>query len=357
MRKSRRKRPRRRRTRRGRGKKGKKGKHSGKKADRAPIYLRNATGPELLAVVREHPLRQIISEENNFNNIGLVESEGEFPDTTNGELSVEKTIEEQIPPLEDMGRIINSDENSDMSDEGAQNNDYYFAPNMEAVGDETFEELSKSEKLRREIADMNDVASGRDARRAKRDRQRDKARRTALAAMVRPVSPWLREIEMGDPQTRASLEAEGDEWWKRGLADRLGGKEGRTAVTPPPPGSWGDDNEEEKEKEFKESWKAQKQRETARRYDEEDLKRAEKAAAAAANDPKVGAAANAAADEWDDANIFEFEQGGGRRKRRRRRRRTRKKKAGYGPITTGGWIPHNLLLPSQHLGSLGMWWT
>lgn len=81
-------------------------------------------------------------------------------------------------------------------------------------------------------------------------------------------------------------------------------------------------------------------------------------AAAAVNDPKVAAAAEEAANDFV-ATLGKAPPMGGRRsrKRRRRRRRTRKKRAGFGPITTGGWIHHNLLLPSQHLGQLGMWFA
>ena len=308
--------------------------------------------------MREHPLRQIISEENNFNNIGLVESEGEFPDTTNGELSVEKTIEEQ--GLGDVvlgGTNINSDENTNMSNE--ERDDYYVAPNVEAVGDETFEELSKSEKLRREIADMNDVADVADLGEdpeiaaAAAEAAVEEDRRTAemkrrqfqkelLDLGVDPRkkfvgletdrdphlrgrrSPWMSAAMLRDPQTRLTLEREKRSAVSPFLTSGLG-----AGSVSPPPRDGNQKNEEEKEEEFKEAWEAQRRREMGFRYDKEDLEKAEKAAAAAAKDPKVGAAANAAADEWDEGDedlLFDWEQGGGRRKRRRRRRRTRKKK-------------------------------
>ena len=362
MRKSRRKRRRRRRTRRRRRRTRRRRRRTrrrgaGKKRRKQPFQ----------------PWQGKHSFNDNLDNIShkSVESEGNFPGTTNGELSVEKTIEEQAPPLLDMGRIINSDNDSDLSDEGAQNNDYYFySPNVDAVGDETLEELSKSEKLRREIADMNDVAADRPARRAKKGRWRDRARRAALAAIdydydptrefksSKPTSPWSREIKM-DSETRASLEAEGRDPTLHGLADGLGEEGGRTVLTPAPFGGRDVDERldvEESMRGVKEVMEWRKREEEGRRLDNERWARV--AAAAAAKDPEVRKAANVAADEWDDEDLmFGLDMGGGRRKRRRRRRRTRKKRAGYGPIATGGWIPHNLLLPSQHLGSLGMWWT
>ena len=107
---------------------------------------------------------------------------------------------------------------------------------------------------------------------------------------------------------------------------------------------------------------------------------AERSAAAATKDKKVLAAADKAAAEFEEeeaeiaaasakadaegvnpddwpatGGVSPLPPAGGRRSRKRRR--TRKKRGGYGPITTGSWISHNLLLPSQHLGSLGMWWT
>jgi len=370
MRKSRRKRRDRRRKRtrrqRGRGKKGKKEKNTFKVE--VPDW---AYQPD-----------------NNFNNIGLVESEGEFPDTssadtTSGELSVEKTIEEQ--GLEDMvlgGTSINSDENTNMSNE--ERDDYYFAPNVEALGDEALAAVRAAmPSVGRSVADMEEDPEIAAAAAAEEDRRTAEMKRRQFQKELLDLgvdphkkfvgletdrdphlrgrrSPWMSAAMLRDPQTRLTLEREKHSAVSPFLTSGLG-----AGSVSPPPGSraYGNQkNEEEKEEEFKEAWKAQRRREMEFRYDKEDLEKAEKAAAAAAKDPKVGAAANAAADEWDDVFddkefLFDYEQGGGRRKRRRRRRRTRKKKAGYGPITTGGWIPHNLLLPSQHLGSLSMWWV
>ena len=362
MRKSRRKRRRRRRTRRrGAGKKRKKqtfqpwqGKHS-------------------------------FNNNDNLDNIShkSVESEGNFPDTNNGELSVEKTIEGQQPRDDGGGggdaRVATRDGRATPP---AAKNDYYLPSAAHAVAGRPkaagaaaddlppLEELSKSEKLRRELASSSysDVEGNAVVKRRLKGRWRNAARGAAAAAISAGVdptkefkplfpSPKITAEILADADTRRSLQImKRDTSPLHGFADGLGSC--REAVTPPPDGT---DlfaamlrREREDEEKFKLSRRKQRQWETAQEYDKEDLAReVAHAAAAAVRDKKVVDAANAAAAE----TMFDLEMGGGRRKRRRRRRRTRKKRAGYGPIATGGWIPHNLLLPSQHLGSLGMWWT
>ena len=397
MRKSRRKRRRRRRTRRGRGKKGKKGKHSAKKADRAPPdgwrYDRDwviATG---LDGRKRGPLAwKYLPENNNSDNIShkSVESEGNFPDTTNGELSMEKTIEGQ-QPRDDGGGGPTVGKTARARNDAPKNwnpnlSNYYFPSAAHAVAGRPkaaaaaaddlppLEELSKSEKLRRELASSSysDVEGNAVVKRRLKGRWRNAARGAAAAAISAGVDPTkefkplfpshlLTPEILADPGTRTSLEImKRDTSPLHGLADGLGAS--REAVTPPPDGT---DRfaamlrrEREEEGKFKLSRRKQKQWETAQEYDKEDLAReAAHAAAAAVRDKKVVDAANDAANAAAAETMFELEMGGGRRKRRRKRRRTRKKRAGYGPITTGGWIHHNLLLPSQHLGSLGMWWT
>ena len=309
-----------------------------------------------------------------------VESEGNFPDTTNGELSVETTIEGQQPrddggggpPVQFTARARND----------APKNDYYFPSGAHAVvgrpaaADDLppLEELSKSENLRRELASSSysDVEGNAAVKRRLKGRWRNAARGAAAAAISAGVDP-AKEFKplfpshlitpeiLADAETRRSLEIMKRDHPRvrspvQGLADGLGsglGDEfgrGRKTVTPPPPDAkWIE--REKGEAAYVQSMRDQKQWEKRQKYNKEGLAR--EAAAAAARDPKVIDAANEAAAE----TMFKLEMGGGRRKRRRKRRRTLKKRAGYGPITTGGWIHHNLLLPSQHLGSLGMWWT
>jgi len=375
MRKSRRKRRRRRRTRRGRGKKGKKGKHSGKKADHAPIYRSSVFGvPAAPSAAYATALPTL-----------------PIKDTTNGELSVEKTIEGQQPRDDGGGGgegvrvhgpgVTQSGKTAQIQ---ASEMDGYFFPSAahavagrpadSAAADNDLpplEELTKTELLMRELADSSDDDSLEfEAERAELEAKREKRRaysralRQAGVSVVyeedtAPKDPWMvaaREHILQDPDTRTSLEK-----MKRdtspvffGLAD------GVRAVSPVPPAAEGERlDREEAEAQYRWSLMKQKQWEKAAEYDKEELAR--EAAAAAAKDKKVREAARWAADEWDVSDdedlMFGLDMGGGRRKRRRRRRRTRKKRAGYGPIATGGWIPHNLLLPSQHLGSLGMWWT
>lgn len=375
MRKSRRKRRQRRRTRRGRGKKGKKGKHSGKKADHAPIYRSAAfgvTATPSAAYATALPTLPI-------------------KDTTNGELSVEKTIEGQQPRDDGGGggegvRVHGpgvTQSGKTMRRRRKQMDGYFFPSAAHAVAgrkprqaaasdlppieeDISAAPLTKTELLMQELADSSDDDSLEfEAERAEMEAKKEKRRAYSRALREAGVSvsekfatkdPWMEEHILQDPDTRTSLEK-----MKRdtspvffGLAD------GVRTVSPVPPAAEGERlDREEAEADYRQMMKAQRQRVKGMEYDKEKLAR--EAAAAAAKDPKVRKFASRAADEWDASDdedlMFRFEQGGGRRKRRRKRRRTRKKKAGYGPITTGGWIHHNLLLPSQHLGSLGMWWT
>jgi len=306
-----------------------------------------------------------------------VESEGNFPDTTNGELSMEKTIEGQ-QPRDDGGGGGDGGGAGDGLATPPSKNDYFFPSSAHAVAGRPADsaaadndlpplgELTKTELLMRELADSSDDDSLEfEVEKAELEAKREKRRAHSRALREAGVSttekfatkdPWMEPHILQDPQTRTSLEK-----MKRdaspvffGLAD------GVRTVSPVPPAAEGERRDrEEAEADYRQMMKAQRQWEKAAEYDKEEAARA--AAAAAARDPKVREAARWAADEWDASDdedlMFGLDMGGGRRKRRRRRRRTRKKRAGYGPIATGGWIPHNLLLPSQHLGSLGMWWT
>jgi hypothetical protein len=277
-----------------------------------------------------------------------VESEGNFPDTTNGELSVE--IEGQQPrddggggpPVQFTARARND----------APKNTYYYSRGFKALGDpspsglaRTLAAAPEAEKAAAEWAAR--TATAWDGRRARGRAGNGPRRRLGLGSSAQ------------DGEIRQSL-----------VADAAAGK-GR--VTPGNAAAHGFDAISPVLNLSAAAIGFTEERDAAAAMID-----AERSVARAIKDKKVLAAADKAAAEFEEEEIAaasakadaegvnpeEFTATGGVSplppaggRRSRKRRRTRKKRGGYGPITTGGWFPHNLLLPSQHLGSLGMWWT
>ena len=265
-----------------------------------------------------------------------VESEGNFPDTTNGELSMEKTIEGQQPRDDGGGggEGVGEGVGDGLATPPAKN-DYFFPSAAHAVagrpadsaaaGTGKREELTKTEQLMRELADSPahdelKVAVEKAELEMKREKRRAHSRvlREAGVSTTEKFAtkdPWLEPHILQDPQTRTSLEK-----MRRdaspvffGLAD------GVRTVSPEPSAAEGERRDrEEAEADYRQMMKTQRQWEKAAEYDKEEAARA--AAAAAARDPKVREAARWAADEWDASDdeglMFRLDKGGGRRKRR-----------------------------------------